>query len=170
MKKSSAIIFLAIFVALYLWGCSKSVEHVEDGDTVQLDYVGKLEDGSVFDSSAAGEPIEFTVGSAMIIPGLEKGIMGMTIGETKTITIPADEAYGPPHPELVMTVPKDKLPQDMELEVGGQLESHQPDGRVIYATITEIKDDSVTLDANHPLAGKTLIFDVKVVGISKAKS
>jgi peptidylprolyl isomerase len=169
MRKSSAIIFFAIFIALYLWGCSKSVEHVENGDTVKLNYVGKLEDGTVFDSSATGEPIEFTVGSAMIIPGLEKGIMGMAVGETKTITIPAEEAYGPPRPELVMKVPKDKLPQDVELEVGGQLESHQPDGRIIYATITEIAGDTVTLDANHPLAGKTLIFDVEVADIIKGE-
>jgi len=170
MKKYFAIIFFALIASAFISSCSSSVDRVADGDTVKLSYVGKLEDGTVFDSSATGSPIEFTVGAGMVIPGMENGIIGMAAGETKALTIPVDEAYGQPHPELIMNVAKAQLPQDMEFEVGAQLESHQPDGRIMYATITEVGEDSVTLDANHPLAGKTLIFDVEVVEITKGES
>lgn len=129
-----------------------------------------MEDGTVFDSSAVGEPIEFTIGSGMVIPGLENGVIGMAVSEKKTITIPMEDAYGPIRPEMILKVPKNMLPQDMEYEVGRQLESHQPDGRVMYATITDVAEDTITLDANHPLAGKTLIFEVEITEIIKGES
>jgi len=170
MKKSITFMFFSIFIAAFLSGCSSSVEKVENGDTVRLNYTGKLEDGTVFDSSVDREPIEFVIGSGTVIPGLENGVIGMAVSENKTITIPMEDAYGPIRPEMVLKVPKNMLPQDMEYEVGGQLESRQPDGRIMYATITDVAEDTVTLDANHPLAGKTLIFEVEIMEIIKGES
>lgn len=152
--------------AMLMFGCS-TVDKVENGDTVTLTYTGTLEDGTVFDSSEGHEPIEFTLGTRMVIPGLENGVLGMIAFETKTITIPPEQAYGPLRPDMIVTAPKDKLPPDMVYEIGQQLESRQPDGRVMFATVTKITEDSVRLDTNHPLAGKTLIFDIEIVKITK---
>jgi FKBP-type peptidyl-prolyl cis-trans isomerase 2 len=169
MKKILTFLFITSIGALLLFGCS-TVEKAENGDTVRLNYTGKLEDGTVFDSSEGREPLEFVVGSGMMIPGLEKGIIGMAVTETKTITIPMEEAYGPKRPDMIMKAPKDKLPPDMVYEVGQQLESRQPDGRLMFATVIEITEDTVTLDTNHPLAGKTLTFEVEIIKITKDKS
>ena len=169
MKKLSTFLLFSIICALFLFGCS-TVEKAESGDTVRLNYTGTLEDGTVFDSSGGREPIEFVIGAGAVIPGLDKGVIGMAMSETKTITIPMEEAYGPKNPNMIMKAPKDKLPPEMGLEIGQQLESRQPDGRVMYATIIEVDEDSVTLDANHPLAGKTLIFEVEIVEIIKGES
>ncbi len=132
------------------------------GDTVKVDYTGRFEDGTVFDSSANREPLEFTIGEGQVIPGFEQGVEGMSPGEEKTITISSDEAYGPHHDELVMTVDKGEFPPDMELGVGDVLQLRQPDGGVVLARVTDVSDGSVTIDANHPLAGRDLIFDVKL--------
>jgi len=169
MKKVLTFVFFSIIFAVFLFGCS-TVEKAENGDTVRLNYTGKFEDGTIFDSSKDREPIEFVIGAGMVIPGLEKGVIGMAVTETKTITIPMEEAYGPRRSEMIMNAPKDQFPQDMEFEVGRQLESRQPDGRVMYATIVEIAEDTVTLDTNHPLAGKTLIFEVELMEIIKSNS
>jgi peptidylprolyl isomerase len=139
---------------------------VKQGDKVKIHYTGKLEDGTIFDSSAEREPLEFTVGSGQIIPGFEKAVLEMGQGEKKTINIPSDEAYGPYREEMVMKVEKTQLPPDLKPEVGQQLKMSQPDGSAAVLLVKEIAEKDVTLDANHPLAGKTLIFELELVGVA----
>ena len=135
------------------------------GDTVRVHYTGKLDDGTVFDSSAGSDPIEFVIGDHQVIPGFEDGVTGMSIGETKTITIPFDQAYGAYDDELVLDVPRDQFPDHITPEVGEALQLQQPDGNVITVIISEVSDESVTLDANHPLAGEDLTFDLELAEI-----
>ena len=137
---------------------------VKDGDTVKVHYTGTLEDGTVFDSSREREPLEFTLGGGMLIPGFEKAVVDMSVGDSTTVTIPADEAYGQRNDEMVIDVAKDQVPEHITPEVGMllQLES---EGGVMEVVITEVKDDSITLDANHPLAGKDLTFEIELVEI-----
>jgi peptidylprolyl isomerase len=139
----------------------------DSGKTVKVDYTGRLNDGTVFDSSEGREPLEFTLGEGQVIPGFDQGVMGMETGETKTITIPSEDAYGPHQEDLVAEIDKESFPPDMELSVGDMLRLQQPDGTSIAATVAEIKDGSVVLDANHPLAGQDLTFDVKLVEIAE---
>ncbi|MBO8139139.1 MAG: FKBP-type peptidyl-prolyl cis-trans isomerase [Thermosipho sp. (in: Bacteria)] len=138
---------------------------VKIGDTVKVHYVGKYESGEVFDSSLEKEPLEFTVGNKQVIPGFEEGIIGMEIGEKKTINVPFDKAYGPFREELVFPVEKSKLPED--ISEGQYLEVHQPDGNNFVVRVSEIKDNTAYLDANHPLAGKNLVFEVEVISIEE---
>ncbi|MDA5095506.1 peptidylprolyl isomerase [Aliiroseovarius sp. KMU-50] len=138
---------------------------VTQGATVRIHYTGTLEDGSVFDSSEGREPLEFAVGSGMIIPGLDKALPGMTVGEKKKVTIAPEEAYGQRHDQAVMDVPRNEIPAEIPLEVGLQLQMSGPQGQPVPVTVTALTDESVTLDANHALAGKTLIFDFEVVSI-----
>jgi len=138
------------------------------GDKVKVHYTGKLEDGTVFDSSREGEPLEFTIGSGEIIPGFEEQIIGMEEGEKKTFTIPPEKAYGPHREELIIEVRKEEFPPDITPEVGQHLQLRQPDGHVFYVVVTDVQEDSVTLDANHPLAGKDLVFDVELLEVSSA--
>ena len=138
---------------------------VKNGDIVKVHYVGKYENGEVFDSSLEKEPLEFTVGNKQVIPGFEEGIIGMEIGEKKTINVPFDKAYGPFREELVFPVEKSKLPED--IFEGQYLEVHQPDGNNFVVRVSEIKDDTAYLDANHPLAGKNLVFEVEVISIEE---
>jgi peptidylprolyl isomerase len=137
------------------------------GDNVQVHYTGKLTNGTVFDSSAGREPLEFELGSGMVIPGFDNGITGMQVGETKTIEIPVDEAYGPANPDMIITIERAEIPADIPLEVGMQLNMHQ-DGQAqpIPVIVTDLTPTNVTLDANHPLAGEALIFDLELVGIN----
>lgn len=146
------------------------MQQVKNGDTIKVHYHGKLTDGSTFDSSEGREPLEFEVGSGMVIPGFDDGVTGMAIGEKKTINIPADEAYGQKEDERIMEFPLDRFPPDMEPEIGMQLNMSNGQGENIPVVITEVNDDSVTLDANHPLAGEELIFDLELVEIVAAKS
>jgi peptidylprolyl isomerase len=136
----------------------------KSGDTVKVHYTGKLEDGTVFDSSRERDPLEFTLGNGQVIPGFENGIMGMGIGDTRTVTIPPAEAYGERHPGWPRAVKKSELPAGMEPVLGTFLQVHQPDGSIIQVVIAHVGDDEVTLD-NHPLAGQSLFFDVELVGI-----
>lgn len=135
------------------------------GDTVRIHYTGTLTDGSTFDSSAGREPLEFTVGSGQIIPGLDKAIPGMAVGDTKTVEIPFVEAYGPRNPDAMQQVPRDAIPEEIPLELGLQLQMQTPQGQAIPVTVVEITEASVTLDANHMLAGKDLVFAVEMVEI-----
>ena len=135
------------------------------GDTVKVHYTGTLEDGVEFDSSRDREPLEFTIGSQQVIEGFEDGVVGMEIDENKVITIPADKAYGPYHKELALEVPMEQFPSHITPEVGLQLQLTQPDGRPVTVMITEVTDSVVILDANHPLAGKDLTFDIQLVEI-----
>lgn len=137
----------------------------KNGDTVKVHYTGKLDDGSVFDSSADRDPLEFTLGKEQVIPGFEKAIVGMNPGDSRTATIPADDAYGPHRKEMVMEVGRDQFPPDLEPQVGQQIQIKQPDGHAIAVMVTQISGSKVTLDANHPLAGKDLTFDINLVSI-----
>ncbi|MEX1063064.1 MAG: peptidylprolyl isomerase [Balneolaceae bacterium] len=139
---------------------------VKDGDTVKVHYTGSLEDGSVFDSSQDKEPLEFTIGSGQLIPGFEKAVEGMDEGDSTKVTIPSDEAYGEPREDLVISVPKENLPDDVEPEIGMQLQVNQPDGQAVPVRITDIAEEDIKLDANHPLAGKDLVFEIKLVEVS----
>jgi len=138
---------------------------VKAEDTVQVHYTGKLSDGQVFDSSENREPLEFTLGQGQIIPGFEQGVLDMEIDETKTIQVPVADAYGEHNKDLLHEVPKSQLPEEIKPEVGMALSSKMPDGREVPLTVTEVKDEAITVDANHPLAGKDLTFEVKVVDI-----
>lgn len=137
---------------------------VKNGDSVKVHYTGTLEDGSVFDSSREREPLEFTLGSGMLIPGFEKAVEGMAVGDATKVTIPADEAYGQRNDEMIIDVAKDQVPEHITPEVGMllQLES---EGGVMEVVITAVKEDGITLDANHPLAGKDLTFEIELVEI-----
>ena len=136
------------------------------GDNVQVHYKGTLTDGTLFDSSEGREPLQFPLGAGMVIPGFDNGITGMSIGEKKTIHIPAHEAYGPVQDDLVIAFDRAELPNDIPFEVGMELNMHQ-DGNPnpIPVTIREVTADKVIVDANHPLAGKDLVFEVELVGI-----
>jgi peptidylprolyl isomerase len=133
------------------------------GDLVRVHYRGTLKDGTEFDSSFDGEPLEFTLGEGMVIPGFENAIVGMTDGETKTVSISPDEGYGQYSDELIAVIQRSILPDDLEPQVGMQLEAKAEDGTVTVVGITEVTDDTVTLDANHELAGQELIFEIKLV-------
>jgi len=141
------------------------MSQVKEKDTIKLHYTGKLSDGQVFDSSVEREPIEFTVGEGKIIPGLEKGVIDMKVNEKKTIEIAKDDAYGDASDELFQEVKKEQLPEDIKPEVGMGLVSKNPDGSERQLRVADVKDDHIVVDANHPLAGKDLVFDVELVEI-----
>jgi len=138
---------------------------VKKGDKIKVHYHGKLTKGKKFNSSEGREPLEFEVGSGMVITGFDDGVTGMTVGEKKTVNIPYDEAYGPKNPAMVIEMPKDRFPKDMEIELGMSLGMSDQDGQQFQVTIAEIKEEVVMLDANHPLAGQDLIFDLELVEI-----
>ena len=138
----------------------------KDGDTVKVHYTGKLDNGEVFDTSKEREPFEFKIGGQAVIPGFEKGVVGMGVGDSKTIEISPEDAYGEKKEELVVEVQKSELPEDITPSVGQRLQIKQQDGNPIVVTITDMNEDNITLDANHPLAGYTLFFDVELVEIT----
>lgn len=144
------------------------MSQVKKDDTVKVHYKGTLTTGEVFDSSEGREPLEFQVGSGQMIPGFDKAIVDMKLNEKKTIEIPASEAYGEPKEELFQEVPKDQLPQEIKPEVGMALAAQLPDGRQQQLIISEVKEDTIVVDANHPLAGKDLVFEVEVVEIKES--
>ena len=141
---------------------------VKDGDTVKVHYTGKLGDGSVFDTSREREePLEFTLGQGQLIPGFEKAVVGMDVGDSTSVDIPSDEAYGERRDDLEIEVPKAELPENVDPQVGMQLQmQQQQNGQAIPVQITAVGEENVTLDANHPLAGKDLTFDIELVEIS----
>ncbi|MCX2680109.1 peptidylprolyl isomerase [Galbibacter sp. EGI 63066] len=141
------------------------MSQVKENDTVKVHYTGKLQDGQVFDSSLEREPLEFTLGQGQLIPGFEKGIIDMSVNEKKTIDIPSTEAYGDVKQELFQEVPKSELPENIDPEVGMGLVSRTPDGREIQLVVADVKDEAIVVDANHPLAGKDLTFEVEVLEI-----
>ncbi|KQI67265.1 peptidylprolyl isomerase [Loktanella sp. 3ANDIMAR09] len=141
---------------------------VKSGDTVKIHYTGTLSDGTVFDSSEGREPLEFAVGSGQIIPGLDVAMPGMSVGDEKKVEIPSDQAYGPVNPEARQDVPRADIPAEIPLEEGLQLQMQTPTGQAVPVTVVGLTDDTVTLDANHPLAGKDLTFDVKLVDVVPA--
>lgn len=137
----------------------------KQGDTVQVFYTGKLKNQTIFDSSN-GEPLEFTLGEGMVIPGFENAIIGMDIGQHKTIEVPCSEAYGPRQDELIATVNREQFPSTLKPEKGKQVRVSNQLGQTFVMTIVDVKDGSVTLDANHPLAGEDLVFDIELVSIN----
>lgn len=143
------------------------MSQVKENNTVKVNYTGKLSDGQIFDTSEGKEPIEFTLGQGKLIPGFEKGLIDMKLNEKKTITIPQEEAYGDVNKDLIQEVQKTELPQDMAPEVGMGLVSKSPDGQEMNLMVVEVKEDSIVIDGNHPLAGKDLIFDLEVVEIKE---
>jgi FKBP-type peptidyl-prolyl cis-trans isomerase 2 len=145
------------------------MQQVKAGDTVRVHYHGKLTDGTTFDSSSGREPLEFEVGSGSVIKGFDDGVLGMVVGDKKTLEIPFGDAYGPKDDNMIIEFPKANFPPDMIPEVGMQLNMTAGSGQVIPVTIVEVGDETVVLDANSPLAGEDLIFDVELVNI-KSKS
>ena len=142
------------------------MSQVKANDTVKVHYTGKLADGQVFDSSVErGEPIEFTMGQGQLIPGFEKGLIDMKVNEKKTINIPKEEAYGEPREELIQEVQKSQLPEEIKPEVGMGLVSKSPDGQEMNLVVRDVKEETIVVDGNHPLAGKDLVFDLEVVEI-----
>ncbi len=137
----------------------------KNGDTVKVHYTGKLNDGTVFDTSTDRDPLQFTIGQGQVIPGFEQAVVGMNSGESKTTKVSADKAYGPHRKEMVLVIERSQLPVDLKPKVGQQLQSRQADGRTIRVMVTDVSESSVTLDANHPLAGKDLTFDIQLVEI-----
>ncbi len=137
----------------------------KSGDTVKVHYTGTLNNGQVFDSSKSREPLQFVLGTGMVIPGFDAAVTGLSPGETVTSTIPNAEAYGPYQKEMVAEIEKQNIPADFELEVGQRLEMQVPSGEAMSVTITDIKGDMVTLDGNHPLAGQDLTFELELVEI-----
>ncbi|MCB0192758.1 MAG: peptidylprolyl isomerase [Anaerolineae bacterium] len=137
----------------------------QNGDTVKVHYTGKLTDGTQFDTSASGNPLEFTLGGGQLIPGFEQAVLGMTPGDTKTVTIASGDAYGEHREDMVVTVNKDQFPDHITPQLGQQLEMRQANNQPLNVVITDISGEEVTLDANHPLAGKDLVFDLELVEI-----
>ncbi len=140
----------------------------KSGDTVRIHYTGTLAGGEVFDSSEGRDPLEFAVGSGMIIPGLDSAIPGMAVGDKKVVEVAADNAYGPVNDQARQAIPRGDIPADIPLEVGTQLQMQSPEGQVIPVTVAEVSETEVTLDANHPLAGKDLTFAIEMIAIDAA--
>ncbi|NDW47146.1 peptidylprolyl isomerase [Ruegeria sp. PrR005] len=139
---------------------------IKQGDTVRIHYTGTLLDGNTFDSSEGRDPLQFEVGSGQIIPGLDQALPGMAVGEKKRVEIACVDAYGPLNPEARQAIPREGIPDDIPVDLGTQLQMQAPDGRIIPVTVVEVTEATVTLDANHPLAGQDLIFDIEIVSIN----
>ena len=137
----------------------------KSGDTVNGHYTGTLDDGTQFDSSQGRDPLQFTLGAGQVIAGFDEAVDGMNVGDSKSVTIPADQAYGPHRPEMVQEVPRSDIPAEIQIEQGMQLQASQPGGQPVVLTVTAFNDDTVTLDANHALAGKDLTFQLELVSV-----
>lgn len=142
------------------------METAKKGDTVHVHYTGSLNDGQVFDSSEGRDPLPFTIGGGQVIPGFEEAVIGMALNERKKVTIPVDKAYGPRNDELVLTIPRGQVPPDINPEVGMKLQMQGPGDNPVFVVVTEVNEEHIQLDANPPLAGEDLIFDIELVSIS----
>ncbi len=174
-KKTVFILAAGLIIA----GCGESGNNIENekselkeetklvkvDDKIKVQYTGKLKNGEVFDKSKEGQPLEFTVGDGKIIPGLDEAVKGMKLNEEKKVTIDSRDAYGEKKEGLLQDVPMQAFPEDFEPEIGRRLNLQSQDGQTFNGEITSINDESITVDLNHPLAGKDLIFNIKVVGI-----
>jgi peptidylprolyl isomerase len=170
--KKTAFLCVLFTVLLMSTGCTtskseQSIPTAQRGDTVKVNYTGKLDNGEIFDSSVGGEPIEFTVGDGQLISGFDQTVEGMEVNEIKTVTIPAQEAYGLYDDTLIEEVDRSLMPTDIPLQVGQKLQSQAPDGSTMIVTVVSFTDDKVTLDQNHPLAGKNLTFEIELVSIEE---
>jgi FKBP-type peptidyl-prolyl cis-trans isomerase 2 len=172
-NKLKKIILLLSLITLSLLivpltGCEEKV--VEAGDYIKVDYTGTLDDGSVFDSSEGREPLEFTAGAGQMIKGFDAAVIGMKVGEVKTVTIPAADAYGSYDDELLLVFSKDELPEGLDPKIGDQIPLSGPSGRTMNAPVVEVTETTITVDANHRLAGKDLTFEIELVEITKGTS
>lgn len=136
------------------------------GDTVKVHYTGKLDNGTVFDTSANGEPLQFQIGEGRLIPDFEQAVIGMDTGESKTVQIPSENAYGPHRPEMVIVMDRKDMPENLEPRVNQQLQVRHDNGQEFVVTVTEVTDENVKLDANHPLAGQDLTFEIQLMEIA----
>ena len=143
----------------------ESMAQAKQGDTVKVHYTGTLDDGTVFDTSADREPLEFTIGGGQVIPGFDIAVLDMALGDIKITVIPAEEAYGLHSEDLVTEVDRERFPADMELEIGQQLQVGLADDQQAIVMVVDMSDTAVTLDANHPLAGQELTFEIELVEI-----
>jgi len=163
------VILLGILLlgAILISGCNaeQNAAQAKNGDTVEVHYTGTLENGTVFDTSEGGEPLEFTLGQGQMIPGFEQAVLGMKVGESKNFTIPADEAYGPYDAALIQVINREELTNIPNPEVGQQLYGSQTGGGTITGTITNVTDTTITVDFNHHLAGKDLTFEIELMSI-----
>ena len=141
------------------------MQAVKNGDKVRVHYHGRLTNGTTFDSSEGRDPLEFEVGAGMVIKGFDNGVVDMKVGDKKTLNIPVEEAYGPKNDELIMDFPKENIPADLNPQVGMELQMSNPQGQVFPVKVAAISSEFITLDANHPLAGEPLIFDIELVDI-----
>ncbi|WP_298732614.1 peptidylprolyl isomerase [uncultured Chitinophaga sp.] len=141
------------------------MQTVKNGDTVRVHYHGRLTNGNTFDSSEGREPLEFQVGAGMVIKGFDNGVLDMQVGDKKTVQIPVDQAYGPKNEELIMDFPKANIPADLNPEVGMDLQMSNAQGQVFPVKVAAVGTEFITLDANHPLAGEELVFDIELVEI-----
>ena len=137
----------------------------QNGNKVKVHYTGKLTDGTIFDSSAEREPLEFTMGAQQMIAGFEQGVLGMATGEKKTVNIPSDEAYGPINDQLLVEMPYEDQLKEMDVKIGTELPAQLANGNQITVIVKEIKEATILVDANHPLAGKDLVFDIEIIEI-----
>ena len=164
MFKSIYIVSAVILmIGVIITGCG--AEQAANGDTVQVEYTGTLADGTVFDSSVGREPLEFTLGAGQLIPGFEEAVLGLKVGEKKTVTILAEEAYGPHLEGMAVELPREDLPGDKTPEIGDRLVVSRADGSQAIVTIVSVSDNVVVVDTNHPLAGKDLTFEIELVKI-----
>jgi peptidylprolyl isomerase len=168
MKKMLYLVLFAVMVTLVLTaGCGGSAVVAKKGDTVKVDYTGTLADGTQFDTSIGKQPLQFTLGAGKMIAGFDAAVVGMKAGETKTVTIPAAQAYGERDEKLVFNVDRSQLPANINPQVGMKLQMTQTNGQTIVVTIKEVNESTVVMDANHELAGKALTFEITLVEIVK---
>ena len=160
------VITLLSGMVLLASGCNGGSAMAKDGDTVKVHYTGTLEDGTTFDTSIGSDPLEFTLGEGKMIPGFEQAVYGLKVGQSKTVTIPVEEAYGPHDDELVLVIRREQLPAGVNPEVGQGLPMQTTDGHTVTLPVIEVSEETVTVDANHPLAGKDLIFEIELVEIN----
>jgi FKBP-type peptidyl-prolyl cis-trans isomerase 2 len=146
----------------------KQMSQAKVGDTVRISYTGTLNNGDMFDRSEGRDPFEFVVGSGQIIAGLDAAIPGMAVGDKKDVNVPCAQAYGESNPDARQAVPREQISGEIPLELGTQLQMQTPDGQVVSVTVAEVAETEVTLDANHPLAGRDLNFAIEIVGIDAA--
>ncbi len=169
MLKRICTIFMVmiLFGSLLNIGCAEEKELIaaQDGDVIKVHYTGTLKDGTIFDTSRGRQPLEFTLGAGQLIPGFENAVRGMSIGQSKTVTIPPEEAYGPFRDDLIFTIDKGRLPDSSNPEIGQQLKIELSGNISTQAIITDVSETTITVDANHHLAGKDLTFEIEVVEI-----
>ena len=165
--RNVGLLVIVLAGILLVTGCTgkEGLAVAKDGNTVKVHYTGKLDDDTIFDTSIEREPLEFTIGAGQMIPGFEEAVRGMQVGQMKTVTIPAEEAYGPYNEDMVLVVEREQLPPELHPAVGQQLQMQQQDGRVGVVLVTDVSETTITIDTNHPLAGKDLTFEIELVEI-----